>query len=1063
MTYNPEDPRLTMYALGEMPEDEQAEFEAGLDAEARAEIEAIRETANLLALELATEGTPSLTDSQRTRIEVAAALPRPGARRFHWVMWAAAAACFVALVSVMTWPAVRERMALAKQLAERDQAAQAAPGPAEDGSFTDSDGLGDEAVETEAAAKAVRSRGAPASLDQPIPGIEKVPEATAKRISQLIAQGDALRKAGREPEAKERYELALKLDPYDVTAFHKLREVNAGPTAVAKRPVEDTAMKATGGDLLVARSAPVTTPAKPEAAVRVLAGPSGTVGPSAPRAPEPAAAQAPITVAKADGKDMGDFSYKGNEGAKQTAAVGGMGADGNVGAGMGGTMPEALTPATKPAARHVGGLLAGGGARTNDDVVADAVKIQATPWTGDKAVFDGFVVADREGAPDLPAKVRLEGTGENTAPATEPPRPNAPAEKPAERAIRARARVGANVVEPEPAVLSESEKVRPADATASPEKPQEGRMGHDVKVGLVFSNYHDPAEQTVDGLTLKGDLRLQADSNKEAPRRFPSSWTEPEAAAGWRRGDTKAGYVPSIPEFANGYGAPGQAPVLGEKPLVGRYAFTVIDESGRIDANEAKKAERFNREAYDRVTDNPFKLVRQDPLSTFSIDVDTASYANVRRFITQHTLPPPDAVRIEELVNYFSYDYEEPKGERPFSVSADLAQCPWAPKHRLVRVALKGREVDLANRPTSNLVFLLDVSGSMNEPNKLPLVKKSMRMLVENLGENDRVAIVVYAGASGMVLPSTTCDQKETVLAALDRLQAGGSTNGGAGIQLAYQTAVANFIKGGTNRVILATDGDFNVGISDRGQLTRLIEEKARTGVFLTVLGYGNGNLQDALLEQISGKGNGTYAYIDSLREARKVMVEQIGGTLLTIAKDVKIQVEFNPARIGAYRLLGYENRILQHQDFNDDTKDAGEIGAGLTVTAFYELVPRGVQIDVPGVDPLKYQTVAMADEAVSEEAMTVKLRYKLPDGDTSTLIEQAVKDEPRSMKDMSDDYVFATSVAAFGMILRDSPYKGSCNLALVEELAQTGARRDPHGYRKEFLGLVELAKGLKK
>jgi Ca-activated chloride channel family protein len=381
----------------------------------------------------------------------------------------------------------------------------------------------------------------------------------------------------------------------------------------------------------------------------------------------------------------------------------------------------------------------------------------------------------------------------------------------------------------------------------------------------------------------------------------------------------------------------------------------------------------------------------------------------------------------------------------------------------LARVALKGREVDLKNRPASNLVFLLDVSGSMNQPNKLPLVQKSMRLLVENLGENDRVAIVVYAGASGMVLPSTSCDHREQVLAALDRLKAGGSTNGGAGIQLAYQTAVANFIKGGTNRVILATDGDFNVGVSDRGQLTRLIEEKAKSGVFLTVLGFGNGNLQDAMLEEISGKGNGTYAYIDSLREAKKVMVEQIGGTLLTIAKDVKIQVEFNPTRIGAYRLLGYENRMLRHQDFNDDTKDAGEIGAGLTVTAFYELVPRGVKIDVPGVDPLKYQTTALADEAVSDEAMTVKLRYKLPDSDTSTLIQEAVKDQPRSIKQMSDDYVFATSVAAFGMVLRDSPYKGSANLALVEELAQTGARRDPHGYRKEFLELVKRAMALKK
>ena len=492
--------------------------------------------------------------------------------------------------------------------------------------------------------------------------------------------------------------------------------------------------------------------------------------------------------------------------------------------------------------------------------------------------------------------------------------------------------------------------------------------------------------------------------------------------------------------------------------------MTVSDFNVGTDLHLGTKAKAGapSREAYDRIQDNPYKLVRQDPLSTFSIDVDTASYANVRRFLTQNQLPPKDAVRIEELVNYFLYSYEEPKGERPFSVSVDLAQCPWAPKHRLARVALKGREPDLARRPASNLVFLLDVSGSMNQPNKLPLVKKSMKMLVDHLGENDRVAIVVYAGASGLVLPSTNCDRKEQVLAALDRLSAGGSTNGGAGIQLAYQTAVSHFIKGGTNRVLLATDGDFNVGVSNRGDLTRLIEQKAKSGVFLTVLGFGNGNLQDATLEQLSGKGNGTYAYIDSAREARKVMVEQIGGTLLTIAKDVKIQVEFNPARIGAYRLIGYENRMLAHRDFNDDKKDAGEIGAGLTVTAFYELVPRGVKIEVPAVDPLKYQAMNMTEAAMTDAAMTVKLRYKLPDGDTSALLTAAVKDQGKSIKQMSDDYVFATSVAAFGMVLRDSPYKGSASLALAEELGQTGARRDPNGYRKEFLELLKKAKALK-
>ena len=352
----------------------------------------------------------------------------------------------------------------------------------------------------------------------------------------------------------------------------------------------------------------------------------------------------------------------------------------------------------------------------------------------------------------------------------------------------------------------------------------------------------------------------------------------------------------------------------------------------------------FNTATYDHIEENPFLAAASNPLSTFSIDVDTASYSNVRRFIESGALPPKDAVRVEEMLNYFSYDYPQPTGDDPFSINLDSTSCPWEPAHRLVRIGLKGREIATDKRPASNLVFLLDVSGSMMPPERLPLIKQSMRLLVDKLTENDRVAIVVYAGGSGLALPATSGDRKEQILSALENLQAGGSTNGAEGIELAYKTAAENFIKGGVNRVILATDGDFNIGVTDQGDLIRLIEEKAKSGVFLSVLGVGNDNLKDSTMQKLADKGNGNYAYLDSLDEARKVLVQQMSGTLITIAKDVKIQVEFNPARVASYRLIGYEKRMLRKEDFNNDKIDAGEIGAGHTVTALYEIVPVGCE-----------------------------------------------------------------------------------------------------------------------
>ncbi|MEX0866984.1 MAG: VWA domain-containing protein [Pirellulales bacterium] len=468
---------------------------------------------------------------------------------------------------------------------------------------------------------------------------------------------------------------------------------------------------------------------------------------------------------------------------------------------------------------------------------------------------------------------------------------------------------------------------------------------------------------------------------------------------------------------------------------------------------------------YDRIVENPFYRVLEEPLSTFSIDVDTASYSKVRMFLNEaNQLPPADAVRIEELINYFTYDYEPPADEHPFAAHVEVAQCPWRNQHQLVRIGIKGKEIDLDERPSSNLVFLLDVSGSMNQPNKLPLLKSGMKMLVDQLGENDSVAIVVYASASGLVLDSTSCDNKQEILDALSRLHAGGSTNGGDGIRLAYQVALDNFIPGGINRVLLCTDGDFNVGTTSSGDLVRLAEENANSNIFLSVLAFGMGNHNDSMLEQISNKGNGNYAFIDTEKEAKKVLVEQMSGTLLTIAKDVKIQVEFNPAAVQAYRLIGYENRILEHQDFSDDTKDAGEIGAGHTVTALYEVIPVGVESDevLPQVDPLKYQQPQALDpEAVGDELLTLKLRYKQPDGAESTLMTIPVANSDQSIGAASPDFKQAAAVAMFGMLLRDSQQKGNSTYDAVLEIAGDAGRDSGDSYREEFLEMVERAKEL--
>ena len=487
--------------------------------------------------------------------------------------------------------------------------------------------------------------------------------------------------------------------------------------------------------------------------------------------------------------------------------------------------------------------------------------------------------------------------------------------------------------------------------------------------------------------------------------------------------------------------------------------------AGSVPAPAPARDRTHNTEGYAAISENEFRSASDVPLSTFGVDVDRASYTNLRRMVRLGQLPPVDAVRLEELVNYFPYDYEAPAAASrdPVRFTADVAVAPWAPQHRLVRVALKAKQVDTRNIPPSNLVFLIDVSGSMQDPLKLPLLKQAYLMLVDQLREQDRVAIVVYAGAAGLVLPSTPGSRKAEIRAAIAGLEAGGSTAGGAGITLAYQVAREHFIRGGNNRVILATDGDFNVGASSDAEMERLIEARRAEGTFLTVLGFGMGNLKDSKLETLADKGNGNYAYIDSPLEARKVLVQEMGATLLTVAKDVKLQVEFNPAHVASWRLLGYENRLLNDEDFRDDTKDAGDMGAGHTVTAFYEVVPRGAAIDPSRpVDPLRYQVDRVSDPRHAGELLQVKMRFKDRDGSTSRELRTVVHDRPVALR---DDFAFASAVAELAMVVRDSKHRGGASLASVLERAESARGDDPHGYRQEFIAMARawgtLTKGV--
>jgi Ca-activated chloride channel homolog len=500
-----------------------------------------------------------------------------------------------------------------------------------------------------------------------------------------------------------------------------------------------------------------------------------------------------------------------------------------------------------------------------------------------------------------------------------------------------------------------------------------------------------------------------------------------------------------------------QTSIQSDQPYaIANKSANAASSAANTSAAKTELEEKPSGERYAEIDENPFLETRNAPLSTFSIDVDTASYANVRRHIQEGNLPPKNAVRIEELVNYFEYDYAQPIGNVPFSVTNEIATCPWNTKHKIVSIGLQGKKVSLDDTPPSNLVFLIDVSGSMNDQFKLPLLKQGLKILVNQLKPQDRVAIAVYAGSSGLVLPST--NDKNAILSALNNLEAGGSTNGGQGIRLAYKVAEENFLANGNNRVILATDGDFNVGLQNDNELVRLIEQKRDNDVFLSVLGFGTGNLNDSMMEKLADKGNGNYAYIDSSEEARKALGQQVAGTLYTIAKDVKIQVEFNPAKVAGYRLIGYENRMLAARDFSDDKKDAGEIGAGLSVTALYEIVPAGQAVENEGIE-LKYSKVQPSETTnFNNELMTTKLRYKEPKETESKLLTIGLIDQNNSIENASDNLRFASAVAEFGLVLRKSRYKGSASFNSIINRANSAKGSDLKNYRKDFVELVNQA-----
>jgi Ca-activated chloride channel homolog len=607
-----------------------------------------------------------------------------------------------------------------------------------------------------------------------------------------------------------------------------------------------------------------------------------------------------------------------------------------------------------------------------------------------------------------------------------------------------------------------AQTVAPHDA----EKPALPTATAETKLDSVQSAPKFVAQNSVSDQKAPLEPTVAAERSPAPPRSVSALAAAPAAAT----------VAPKAAPGLGGLGLSGSAVGGGAPSFALRGTLGVGSGNGRLGGSHAvlmapramlRRDAEVNTENYAHVTENAFLSVADQPLSTFSIDVDTASYSNARRFLNNGTLPPKDSIRVEEWLNYFGYGYPEPVAKEPFSVTSEVSACPWNPAHRLLRLGLKTQQISQAETPARNLVFLVDVSGSMMPENRLPLLKRGLGLLADNLRAKDTISIVVYAGSSGLALPATTGNDRARVLDALGRLEAGGSTNGGDGIRLAYSIAREHFTKSGINRVILATDGDFNVGTSSEGELERLIEDERKSGVFLTVLGFGEGNTKDSTMEMLADKGNGNYAYIDSLAEARKVLVREAGSTLITIAKDVKLQVEFNPTRVQSYKLIGYENRLLAKEDFNDDQKDAGEMGAGHAVTALYEVVPKGESVAAPQgakpkTDPLKYQTAPIvAPAASSNELCTVNVRYKQPSSDTSTKFSRVVKDDALPLAQSSEDFRFAAAVAEAALVLRGAPNMEKASLDSARTLAEGALGQDPNGDRHEFISLLAKARGL--
>lgn len=949
MTFDPNDPRLTAYALGELDGDDLAAFEGQLAgcAESRKFIDEIRETARLLTERLHQEPSPGLTAEQKDAIEaeltpavvpITAAAAAPPGRSFRWAPYAgmAAAAGIMGATALLLLPA--------QKAARRDS-----------GYFL-------------ALGRAGAPPAAPASAPAPSPR----KDAGKARLGEVVSVDNYVASFG-EAKAPEGVAArgALKREDSNAVEFQDVSRSNRGAGS-ASGPVTEQFR----GGRMVADGMP--------------AGPAGQPG-------------------------MG----------------GGMG---GMGGGMGGMMGRM-------------GMGGGGAAPANQP--------------------------NQQGVPG--------GRYRNSSEALVPARPQVEADQ---RGLRAGTSLAAGLSKRRKRA-GESELVRQSTAqdAGRPEhgglarKPGQNALTDQLSAAPKFAKEVQTrslssAASAKDKATSYG-LTLHAQSAPAAGANAPAAVLAPPAAPAsalhegqGRKQDQERGTVELAARTPAPADAPGEPKLSAASapppaPVQAPTGAALGAEARGEAAPEAQQQAPANDEAFDHHPDNPFVSVATEPRSTFSIDVDTASYANVRRFLNQNTMPPVDAVRIEELLNYFPYRDPAPTGEHPLAVHAEVGGCPWNADHRLMRVALSSKPIPQDGRPLCNLMFLIDVSGSMDQPNKLPLVQASLRRLVEELGENDRVGIVVYAGASGLVLPSTSCLEKSKILEAIDRLQAGGSTNGGAGIELAYQQAVGHFIKKGANRVILATDGDFNVGVTSRDALVSLIEAKRKSGVYLSVLGFGMGNLKDGQLEQLADKGNGHYAYIDSLAEAEKVLVKEMGASLVTVAKDVKFQVQFNPSKVGAYRLIGYENRVMAAEDFANDQKDAGEVGAGHHVTALYELVPPGPRAQAVAQaddEEFEFQTVTTRPRP---ETVVVKVRYKLPGEETSRPFKVGVVDRGLDFSRSSLDFKFASSVAGFGMLLRHSPYKGSLTYGGVLEIARSALADDPSGYRKEFVGLVEKAQTL--